>query len=149
MEYPNEVISMKEARDVDDCLAAIPAKPRATLQKLRKTIRVAAPKAVETISYGIPSYRYLGLLVGFAAFKDHCSFYVMSPSVMEAHRDELKQYDTAKGTIRFPIDKPPPITLVKKLVKARINENEAMVRKRKRVTHGRRSSRLRRPSHSM
>jgi len=125
---------MKEARDVDGYLAAIPAKARATLERLRKTIKVAAPKAVEKISWRMPTFNYLGLLVGFAAFKNHCSFYVMSPSVMEAHRDELKPYNTAKGTIRFPIGKPLPATLVKKLVKARIKENEARVRKRRRVS---------------
>jgi len=134
MESPNEDISMKEARDVDGYLAAIPAKARATLERLRKTIKVAAPKAVEKISWRMPTFNYLGLLVGFAAFKNHCSFYVMSPSVMEAHRDELKPYNTAKGTIRFPIGKPLPATLVKKLVKARIKENEARVRKRRRVS---------------
>jgi len=119
------------ARDVDDYLASIPAKARATLQKLRKTIKVAAPKAVEKISYRMPMYSYLGMLVGFAAFKNHCSLF-MSPSVLEAHKDLLKRYDTSKGTIRFPVGKPLPATLVKKLVKARIKENETRVKKRKR-----------------
>ena len=121
------------ARDVDDYLASIPAKARATLQKLRKTIKVAAPKAVEKISYRMPMYSYLGMLVGFAAFKNHCSLF-MSPSVLEAHKDLLKRYDTSKGTIRFPVGKPLPATLVKKLVKARIKENEARVKKRKRIS---------------
>ena len=121
------------ARDVDDYLASIPAKARATLQKLRKTIKVAAPQAVEKISYRMPMYSCLGMLVGFAAFKNHCSLF-MSPSVLEAHKDLLKRYDTSKGTIRFPVGKPLPATLVKKLVKARIKENEARVKKRKRIS---------------
>jgi len=119
------------AIDVDDYLAAIPEKARLTLQKLRKTIKAAAPKSTEVISYRIPACNYHGLLVGFAAFKNHCSFFVMSPSVMELFKDELKPYYTAKATIRFPIDKPLPATLVKKLVKARIKENEARVSKTK------------------
>ena len=96
---------------------------------MRKTIRAAAPEAAEVISYRIPAYKHRGLLVGFAAFKDHCSFHVMSMSVMDAHKDELRAYDTGKGTIRFPPGKPLPAALVKKLVKARIDENEAGVTK--------------------
>ena len=92
----------------------------------------AAPKAVEVISYQIPIYKYNGRpLVGFAGFKDHRSFFVMGSSVMEAHRDELKRYDTATATIRFPADKPLPVALVKKLVKARIDENAARATKRR------------------
>jgi len=121
------------ARDVDDYLAALPEDSRATLKRLRNTIKVAAPKAVEKISYRMPMYSYLGMLVGFAAFKNHCSLF-MSPSVLEAHKDLLKRYDTSKGTIRFPVGKPLPATLVKKLVKARIKENEARVKKRKRIS---------------
>ena len=102
-------------------------------QKLRNTIRVAALKSVEKISYRMPMYSYLGMLVGFAAFKNHCSLFI-GPSVIKAHKDLLKRYDTSKGTIRFPIGKPLPVTLVKKLVKARIRENEARFRKRNRAT---------------
>jgi len=79
----------------------------------------------------MPVFKYRGLLVGFAAFKSHLGFYVMSPSVMEAYRDELRPYDTAKATIRFPVNKPLPAELVKKLVEARIRENEARARKTK------------------
>jgi uncharacterized protein YdhG (YjbR/CyaY superfamily) len=77
----------------------------------------------------MPVFKYHGMLGGFAAFQDHCSFFTMSPSVMEAFKDKLKPYDTSKGTIRFPTDKPLPAALVKKLVKARIEENEARARK--------------------
>jgi uncharacterized protein YdhG (YjbR/CyaY superfamily) len=89
------------AADVDSYLAAVPEEARAALEKLRKTIKAAAPKADEVISYQIPTYKHYGPLVGFAAFPNHCGFYVMSPAVMDAHRDELESYDTSKGTIRF------------------------------------------------
>jgi uncharacterized protein YdhG (YjbR/CyaY superfamily) len=115
----------KSARDVDAFLAAVPEDPRATLENLRKTIRAAAPEATEGIGYGIPTFYYQGPLVAYAASKNHCGFYVMSPAVMDAHREELKNYDTSKGTIRFPANKPLPAALVKKLVNARIAENEA------------------------
>ena len=112
-------------KDVEAYLADVPDVPRATLEKLRKTIKAAAPKATEGISYQIPVYKHHGMLVGFAAFKNHCSFFVMSYAVLKAHREELKQYDVDKGTIRFPLDKPLPAALVKKMVKARVAENEA------------------------
>ena len=110
---------------MDDYLARVPEPARATLEKLRKTIRAAAPKADEGISYQIPTFKYHGPLVSFAAFKDHCSFFPLSPTVIEAHEEELQTYETSKGTIHFPVDKPLPAALVKKLVKARIQENEA------------------------
>ena len=107
----------------------MPEDARAALEKLRKTIKAAAPGATEVISYQIPAYRYHGLLVGFAAFKDHCTFHVMSPSLIRAHAAELKGYDLGKGSIRFPADKPLPAPLVTKLVKARIAENQKGVNK--------------------
>jgi len=113
------------AKAIDAYLAEVPAEARATLRKLRKMIHAAAPKATEKISYRIPVFYHCGMLVGFAAFKNHCSFFPMSLSVIAAHKDELGGYDTSKGTIRFPVDKPLPATLVKKMVKARIKENEA------------------------
>ena len=95
----------------------------ASLEKLRKTIKSAAPKAEECISYGIAAFRLNGMLVGFGATAKHCAFYLMSGSMVEAHQNELKDYDTSKGTIRFSADKPLPAALVRKLVKARIAEN--------------------------
>jgi uncharacterized protein YdhG (YjbR/CyaY superfamily) len=115
----------KSSRDVDDFLARVPEDARAALEKLRRTIRAAAPKATEGIGYAIPTFYHRGPLVAFAASKNHCGFYVMSPAVMGAHEDELKPYDTAKATIRFRADEPLPAALVRKLVKARIAENEA------------------------
>lgn len=108
---------------VDDYLAALPEEARATLEKIRKTIKAVAPKATEVISYRIPMYKHHGMLVGFAAFKNHCSFFPGAKS-MATHKDELKAYKTSKGTIRFPIGKALPAALVRKLVKERIAENE-------------------------
>lgn len=115
------------ANDVEAYLAALPEAQRAALEKLRRTIKAAAPDADEVISYRMPMFKHHGPLVGLAAFPNHCGVYVMSPAVMDAHNDELKTYDTSKGTIRFPASKPLPAALVRKLVKARIAENEASV----------------------
>ena len=118
------------ARDVDEYLAGVPKEARATLEKLRKTIKAVAPMASEVISYQMPMYKHHGMVVGFAAFKDHCSIFPGS-AVMDAYKKELKHYDTSKGTIRFPANKPLPAALVKKLVKARIAENEARANRKK------------------
>jgi uncharacterized protein YdhG (YjbR/CyaY superfamily) len=119
------------ARTIDEYLAALSDDKRAALEKLRKTIRAAAPKAEECISYQIAAYRQDGMLVGFGATANHCAFYLMSSSIVEAHREELKDYDTSKGTIRFQPDKPLPAGLVRKLVKARIAENAVRPGKQK------------------
>ena len=112
---------------IDTFLTAIPEPQRTTLEKLRATIRSAAPEAEEVINYGVPMFRLGGKnLVSFGAAKTHCAFYVQSPAVMEALADELEAYDTLKGTIRFTPDKPIPAALVKKIVKARIAENETV-----------------------
>ena len=111
-------------RTIDEYLAAIAEPERIALEKLRQTIRSVAPKAEEIITYQIPAFRDDYVLVGFAAFKRHLGFYLMSKSVMKDFKEELKAYETAAGTIRFTADKPLPVTLVKKLVKARILENK-------------------------
>jgi uncharacterized protein YdhG (YjbR/CyaY superfamily) len=116
--------------DVDAFLAGLPEGMRGALEDLRRTIATAAPDAVEGIGYGVPAFKYRGRpLVSFGAGKNHCSFYVQSPSVIDAHRDELADYDTAKGTIRFAPDKPLPAGLVTKLVKARMDETDAAARR--------------------
>jgi len=117
------------AKNVDEYLAGVPTEARATLEKLRKTIKAAAPMASEVISYQMPMYKHHGMLIGFAAFKDHCSIFPGS-AVMDTYKEELKGYDTSKGTIRFPVNKPLPAALVKKLVKARIEQNESNVKQK-------------------
>jgi uncharacterized protein YdhG (YjbR/CyaY superfamily) len=107
-------------------LAALPKDSRSALKKLRKMIKAAAPEAIEGISYGMPAFKHKGPLVYYAAFKDHCSFFPASMAVMRRFATELKRYDnTSKGTIRFHPDNPLPASLVTKLVKARVAENEA------------------------
>ena len=115
---------------VDDYLTAVPEDARAALAKLRKTIKAAAPEAIEVISYQIPTFKHQGRpLVSFGAAKNHCAFYVQSPAVMDAHAAELEGYDTSKGTVRFAAAKPLPDDLVTKLVRARIAETDAAARK--------------------
>ena len=114
---------------VDEYLAALPEEARATLEKIRKTIKATAPKATEVISYQVPMYKHHGMLLGFAAFKDHCSLFP-GPKALETYKDELKAYKTSKGTIRFSIGKPLPAALVKKIVKSRVAENEAAFKKK-------------------
>lgn len=110
----------------DECLATVSDDKRATLEKLRKTIRSIAPKAEEGVSYGMAAFILNGKPVaGLAAGANHCAYYPMSGSIVDALKEDLKNYETSKGTIRFPVDKPLPVSLVKKLIKARIAEIEA------------------------
>jgi len=110
---------------VEAYLAKVPEPARTTLEKIRAMIRAAAPKeATEQLSYGVPSFRYKGGLVGYAAFKKHCSFFPMQASLTDAMQEELKGYRTSKGTLQFAVDEPLPAALVKKMVKARVAENE-------------------------
>ncbi len=113
------------AKDVSAYLAALPPAQRRVLKKLRATIKSAAPKAVEKISYRMPLYYYLGYLVGFAAFKDHCSFFIMSYKVMGMFKKELKPYWKATATLHFTPENPLPVSLVRRIVKARVKENES------------------------
>ncbi len=111
--------------DIDEYLAGVPEPARSTLYQIRSIIRSALPaQATEVISYGVPTFRYKGGLVGFGAFPKHCSFFVMSATALAPFQADLKEYHTSKGTIQFPLDKPLPASLVKKIVKARILENK-------------------------
>jgi len=116
-------------KNTDEYLASVPEPARSTLNKIRAVIRSVVPReATETISYGMPAFKHHGVLVWFAAFSDHCSLFPTA-SVIAAFKLELRGYSTSKGTIQFPVDKPLPTTLVKKLVKARIVQNEAKKRR--------------------
>jgi uncharacterized protein YdhG (YjbR/CyaY superfamily) len=118
-----------KATTIDEYLAALPDDKRDALERLRKTIHAAVPKADECISYGLAAFRLDGkALVAFGASRNHCAFYPMSGTAVEAYKAELKRYSTSKGTIRFPPGKPLPISLVRKLVKYRIAENAAQQR---------------------
>ena len=114
------------SNDMDAYLARVPEPARSTLEKVRAVIRSVVPsEATEGISYEIPTFKYKGGLVAFAAFKNHCSFFPMGSSVLDAFEKELKGFRVTKGTLHFPLDKPLPAGLVKKIVKARIAQNES------------------------
>jgi uncharacterized protein YdhG (YjbR/CyaY superfamily) len=117
---------MKKApKDVDAYIAVAPSEVQGKLKELQVAIRETAPTAVERISYGMPYYDYKGRLAYFRFTKTHIGLYI-PPPVMEEHKRELKNYETAKeATVRFPIDKPLPIALVKKLIKERMKKNES------------------------
>jgi len=117
-------MKMTSAKSIDEYLKNLPDDIRPVLEKLRQTIKSAAPDAEEVISYGMPAFKQQGMLVYFAAFKNHCSFFPGSAQVV-ARYEELKAFKTSKGTIQFTVDKPIPAALVKKIVKARVEENEA------------------------
>jgi uncharacterized protein YdhG (YjbR/CyaY superfamily) len=111
--------------DVETYLANVPEPARATLEKVRSAIRAAAPKqAEECLSYGMPAFRYKGGLVAYAAFKKHCSFFPMSASLLDDFTRDIEGFRTSKGTLQFPVDKPLPPALVKRMVKARVKQNE-------------------------
>jgi uncharacterized protein YdhG (YjbR/CyaY superfamily) len=115
-------------KNVDEYLAGVPEPARDTLKRIRAAIRsVVPPEATEAISYGIPAFKYKGMLVWFAAFSNHCSLFPTA-SVIEAFKNELKDFSTSKGTIHFPTEKPLPTALIKKLVKARVAQNESKKR---------------------
>src|ERR1700730_11450147 len=116
-------------KNIDEYLAALPEPARSTLNKLRAAIRSAAPaEAAETISYGLPAFKYKGTLVWFAAFSNHCSLFPTA-RVIKAFKTELKPYSTSKGTIHFSMNNPLPASLVRKLVKARVAQNESKKRR--------------------
>ena len=109
---------------IDEYLDEQPAKEKAVLQKLRRIIKKAAPKAEEVISYGMPAFKYHGMLVFFAGYKNHCSLFGGNGTLTKEMAEELKEYKTSKGTIQFTVDKPLPAALVTKIVKKRMKQNE-------------------------
>ncbi len=122
---------MKKPKSIDEYLEGVPAGQRAVLEKLRRQIKEAAPGSVEVISYGIPFFKFKGKYVaGFAAYKNHCSFALWEGKWQQlvnakvASAKELEGYETTAGTIHFTPEKPLPVSLVKKLVKAKISEIE-------------------------
>jgi uncharacterized protein YdhG (YjbR/CyaY superfamily) len=115
-------------KSIDEYLAGVPEPARSTLEQIRAVIRSAVPAdATEAISYRIPAFKYKGVLVWFGAFSDHCSLFP-GPRIMETFKNELKRYSISKGTIQFPLDKPLPATLLRKILKARVAANEAKKR---------------------
>ena len=116
--------SAGKPKTIDEYLAGVNADQRPALEALRRTIRAVAPKAEECISYGLAAFRLNGRpLVAFGASANHCAFYPMNSTTVEAFQKQLKGFETSKGTIRFQADNPLPAALVRNLVKARIAEN--------------------------
>ncbi len=118
----------KGIKTVDAYIAKAPQGVRAKLRQIRAIIKTAAPGAEEKISYGMPYYAYHGRLVYFAAAKHHIGFYAL-PTAVETHIKQLKNYQTSKATIQFPLDEPLPVALIKRLVAYRVKENERKAKK--------------------
>ena len=119
-------------KDVDEYLARVPEPSRSALSKIRAAIRsVVPPETTEGMSYGMPAFHYQGWLVWYAAFAKHCSLFPLNSSLAEMFKDELKGFQTSKGTLRFTAERPLPASLVKKLVKARIAQNQKKNRKKR------------------
>lgn len=117
----------KAPATVEAYLDAVPEPARSTLAQVRAVIQAALPTgATEGISYGIPSYKYKGMLVGFGAFQSHCSLFVMNPAVFALLPPELR---SSKGSIHFPVDRPLAASLIEKVVKARVAQNEEAARR--------------------
>ena len=112
----------KQYKTIDEYIETFTKDVQNILEKTRETIRKAAPGAVEAISYQIPTFKLKGNLVHFAAFKNHIGFYP-APSAIDAFKKELTSYEVSKGTVKFPIDKPIPLDLIKKMVAYRVKEN--------------------------
>ena len=113
---------MKTFTDIDSYIAEQAAEVRERLEKIRQVVKTSAPKAEEVISYGMPAFKFHGMLVYFAAFKNHIGFYAL-PSGHKAFEKELSIYKQGKGSVQFPLDKPMPLALIKKMVKFRVQEN--------------------------
>lgn len=113
---------MAKANNVSEYIAGFPKNVQEVLEKLRATIKKAAPEAEEVISYGMPAFKLNGMLVFFAAHKNHIGFYP-TPSGIEAFKKELAAYEGAKGSVQFPVEKPLPFDLITKIVKFRVKEN--------------------------
>jgi uncharacterized protein YdhG (YjbR/CyaY superfamily) len=112
----------KLAKNVDEYIAPFPPAIKTALESLRKTIKKAAPHAEEFISYAMPAYKYNGVLVYFAGYKNHIGFYG-TPSGHEAFKKELSIYKSGKGSVQFPLDKPLPLKLITQIVKFRVAQN--------------------------
>jgi uncharacterized protein YdhG (YjbR/CyaY superfamily) len=111
-----------DATTIDEYIQGFPRDVQAILSKLRSTVSRAAPRAIERISYGMPTFSYNGNLVHFAAYEHHIGFYP-APSGITAFQNELKKYKSAKGSVQFPIDEPLPLRLIARIVKFRATEN--------------------------
>ena len=118
--------------NVGEYIRSFPPATRKILQEMRKTVKAAAPNANEGIGYQMPAYKYMGVLVYFAGYKNHIGFYPTSSGI-EAFKKELSVYKGAKGSVQFPLDQPLPLGLIARIVKYRVKENEAAAAMKKTV----------------
>ncbi|MBL7761802.1 MAG: DUF1801 domain-containing protein [Chitinophagaceae bacterium] len=115
---------------VQEYISSLPAKSKAIVKELRKTIQQAAPEAEEVISYNMPSFQYEGGLVYYAAWRDHISIYPRTAALEKALKKELAPYAASKGTLKFPLSEPVPFALISKIVKIRLQENIDKIKKK-------------------
>ncbi len=119
-----------EFKDIDSYIATFPTNVQEKLEQVRNAIKSSAPKAEEVISYNMPAFKYHGFLVYFAGYKNHIGFYSL-PSGHKAFEKELSKYKQGKGSVQFPLDKPMPLALIKKMVKFRVKENSEKAKLKK------------------
>ena len=128
------ITDQAKPKNIDEYIAAYPKDVQEILEKIRETVRKAAPDAEETIKYGMPTFALKGNLVHFGAFKSHIGFYPV-PTGIEQFKKELSAYQGAKGSVQFPLDKPMPYDLISRIVAFRVKENlekaEAKAKKKK------------------
>ena len=122
--------NQKKFKNIDEYISVFPRDIQITLQQIRETIHKAAPKAAEVISYNMPAFKQNGVLVYFAAFKNHIGFFPTSSGIKKFSK-ELSSYETSKGTIRFPLDKKIPLSLIRKIARFRLNEDLEKQRKKR------------------
>jgi uncharacterized protein YdhG (YjbR/CyaY superfamily) len=122
--------SKAKINTVDDYLSELPDDVYLVLENIRQIIKFLVPDAEETISYQVPAYKFKGMLVGFGATKTHCSFFVMSSTLLKEFEEEVKDFDTSTGTIRFTPEKPVPNELITRIVMTRVAENETKSQKK-------------------
>jgi len=122
-----------QTKEVDAYIATFPEGTQKLLNQLRQAIIRSAPEAVEVISYGMPAFKYQGILVYYAGNKNHIGFYPTGSGV-DVFKDEITEYKTSKGTIQFPLDRPIPVKLVKKIVKYRVKANQAKLKNKSKKT---------------
>jgi uncharacterized protein YdhG (YjbR/CyaY superfamily) len=126
--------SKKEIASIDGYLSGLPDNVYLALENMREIIRSLVPDVEETISYKIPAFKYKRMLVCFGAAKNHCSFFVMSSTLLKEYEEEIKEFDTSTGTIRFTPEKPIPNDLITRIVMARVAENESKSLRKKKNT---------------
>lgn len=115
-------MNKKQPRNIDEYIAAFPQRVQELLRNIRSAIRKAAPEAEETISYAVPTFKFHGNLVHFAAFRHHIGFYP-GPTGIEAFKEDLADYKGAKGSVQFPLDEPLPLAVISRIVEFRVKEN--------------------------